>query len=273
MALWPTFTGGAVTGSASPSASLPVTVTSGGSAHTKGAWAELITLTDRGFDTLTLSFVSTDGLSATDRSQLLDVGFGGSGSEQVVIADIVRGHAPGGSNLRLPIRIPAGTRISTRIQTAGASVATTVAAHLSGGQGWGGGGSGRRATTYGANAATSGGVALTLPGTNNVKGAWTEIVASTTAPLRWILPRLAGPVADTTMNNANYMVDVGIGGSGSEQVVIADIPFRMTSGEAVVPVDPTFAVDVPSGTRLSMRMACNSVGSAEAIVASIVGID
>ena len=86
------------------------------SAHTKGAWFELVASTSFDWSHILLSL--------TDRSttvSIIDIGVGSSGNEEVLLQDILIDFAGDsgrrdGQQVLLPIGIPEGTRISGRSQ-------------------------------------------------------------------------------------------------------------------------------------------------------------
>jgi hypothetical protein len=107
-------------------------------------------------------------------------------------------------------------------------------------------------------ATTSKGVAVTVPGSTNTKGAWTQLVASTSAAFSALLITAQGN-GDTSFTGANALVDIGIGGSGSETVLISDIHLIVAASETFISTVPmTYGVAIPSGTRISARWACSS---------------
>lgn len=251
---WPLIDAGITqTGGVDTSTSLPTTVTGSGTAHTKGAWSELVGSTTHDAWGVVLLAADGPGTSATDTSMLVDLGIGGAGSEAVLVGDLAWGHAGNARSVLLPIHVPAGSRLSARLQGAVISDTLALSCITLGGGGWAPPLVGRQATTYGANAATSGGVALTFAGSANTKGAWTEIVASTTAAMRWMAVCVAGPAGDNNFTAGNGLVDIGVGGAGSEAAVLSNVPYQLTSAELVLGSFVSVSVNIPAGSRLSAR--------------------
>lgn len=258
-------------GAATTASSTPVTVTASATPHTKGSWVELVTTTsfDAGMIWLQCrEFINANGV---DTSMLLDIGVGASGSEQVIVSNVLIGHHPGSINLPIPVWIPSGSRIAVRVQSATASKATEVACYLTGGGGWSPSDAGGRATTYGANTATSSGTASSTPGAANTKGAWQQVTASTTAPARWLLALAAGPPGVTSMSNCDALVDVGYGGSGSEQALISNLQYRHNSSEAAHMSPVLVPCNIPAGSRLVVRHAGSITSQVPAVV--LIGVD
>ncbi|MGH3987826.1 MAG: hypothetical protein ACRDTZ_10960 [Pseudonocardiaceae bacterium] len=69
----------------------------------------------------------------------------------------------------------------------------------------------------------------------------------------------------TTASNATWLVDIGVGGAGSEQVLVPNFRLAATTFETFVPsVMPTVPVSIPQSSRLAVRAQCsittNSIG-------------
>jgi hypothetical protein len=250
--------------------SAPNTIAASATPHTMGAWTELIATT--GAESSMLWVMSRESIASTgvDTSLLLDIGIGGAGSELILVPSIMWGHNSGERTMLVPIHIPTGSRISARCQAAVISKTIEVTAFVAGG-GLGGGEYGARATAYGVNAATSSGTPLTTPGATNTKAAWTQIVASTTNPIRWLIPMAAPPAGDVALVNNDSLVDIGYGGSGSEQVLIANLPYRHTSAEACRFPQIAVPAFLPAGTRLAARSQGSSTTEVPSI--TLIGVD
>lgn len=109
-----------------------------------------------------------------------------------------------------------------------------------------------RAVTYGADTATSAGTPLTAATATNTKGAWTEIVASTTDPIRLLIPFPSKP-AGTANSGANGLIDIGIGPAGSEVVILSNLRFESYSSEVFVTIHPWAPCRIPVGSRIAAR--------------------
>lgn len=269
---WPMSDAGRViTGGSVSASSTPAVLTASGTTHTKGSWVELVTST--GYDTNLLWLGSRESTNSNgvDNSLLIDVGVGGSGSEVALISNLMWGHHPGERSLLIPIGIPSGTRISARFQSAVASKTMDFNCLLAGGGGWAGPDCGRRATTYGANTATSSGINSATPGSANTKSAWTQITSSTTNPIKWLIPMAAGPNGVTAFSNLDALIDIGIGGAGSEQVIVADLPYRHTTAEYSRFVQIAVPVNIAAGTRLAVRHAASITTQVPSL--AIIGVD
>lgn len=91
----------------------------GGTAHTKSAWVQITSATERDHHWLVLSTRNGNGGSPTSQ-WLLDVGIG-SATEQVLVENILMTLDSGtsfsmGSRRHLPLFVPAGSRLAIRAQ-------------------------------------------------------------------------------------------------------------------------------------------------------------
>jgi len=232
-------------------------------ANTKGFWVELGTAD---IDASAVMIMIPEGYGGTD--YLVDIGIGPAGSEQVFIANlnISVGSSSYGDKVsfcsRLPVPIQSGTRIASRVQGTGTSSSRYVRVGVileANGQAAGG-----RVVTIGAATADSGGVIIDPGAVDNTKGAWTEIVAASPADLKAMIIGF-GTAANTAMTNCTWLVDIGIGGAGSEQVLIPNIALAAHDyPDAVFPTHtPCFEVNIPISTRIAVRAACTIVDATD----------
>lgn len=201
------------------------------------------------------------GTSGVDTSMLLDIGIGAAAAETVVVANVPVGFIGAGVPTFLPIHIPAGTRIAARIQAAVVSdtYSPIVVLHYGGRPGMWSGYS--IAETIGVDTATSG------PTTGDLAdNAWDETIASTANSYRALTCHICGPAGSTALLTAVPVVDVGVGGAGSEQV-LGSYVCRTSTAEVVSNVTgpPFLEVDIPAGSRLAIRKNVTSDLSAALI--------
>jgi len=113
---------------------------------------------------------------------------------------------------------------------------------------------GRVETTKDA-AASTGSPSINASATVNVKGSWVQLIGATAFESSWVIVNI---VATSTITR--YMVDVGIGAAGAEQVLIANI---ITGGGSTTVVGATFNLPlaIPAGSRIAVR---SQAGSASA---------
>lgn len=250
----PTIAGGPSETASNPAASEGIVVTADSSAHTKGAWAELVAST-----AYTSSWMIVQAHSpATANGFLVDIGVGASTAETVLLPNLSF-HSPtaGGREtthtLTLPIGVPAGTRISARCQATTGSgtirvVVVLIAAPIAAPPTF------RRVENCGANPATSVGVVVADPGgVAHTDGAWTELIAATGFNYKWLGLSVYNS-SDTGYGGAvSTLIDLAVGGAGSEVAIVNDLVF---SGDTIT--DGTqgevcFPVAIPAGTRISAR--------------------
>ena len=191
-------------------------VTAGGSANTLGAWTEVIASTP--FDAVgVLVMVDAGQSSSLVLNTLVNIGRGAASSEQVLIPNLMAGHADGwfASNMEqsyfFPLFIPAGTRLSAQAQSVNASRAVEVGIWLVGGSRVPGRWHGNRVTAYGADTANSTGTTVTQ-GTSPSWSSAVQIAASTANPIR-ALQMGFDLGADTTAANRRFIGRVGVGSS------------------------------------------------------------
>jgi hypothetical protein len=208
---------------------------------------------------------------ATGVPYLFDIGIGASGSEIILIADVfVARVANTAATVLLPIRVPSGSRISVRTASTTVSAIATVTIHLiSGGfdrpVGRG------LVTTYGANSATSSGTSVDPGATINTTGAWTQLTASTTVATRALALNFGN---QGTALGMFWLFDVGVGASGSEQVLLPNLLASSTSAKDLDPSGyPPLPVNIPEGSRIAVRSQCNlSTAASRALDVVLYGV-
>lgn len=228
------------------------TPAAGATAHTKGAWVQLIASTS-GDSNLFTSIWQSASVSATDTAMVMDIGVGASGSETVVAPDIALGGTSSNAVI-LPINIPSGSRIAARIAgVRGSSQTITSFSNI---------------TTYnisstatslltssvdvlGVSTASSTGTAM-----SGASGTWVEIIASTSKD--YIAFSIVPSISDTdTATIGDLRLTLGVGAAGSESV-IGEIAANTTTSEAVslrsnAIAATLFGREVPAGSRLAIR--------------------
>lgn len=258
-------------GAVDASTSLPTSVASGAVANTKGSWVELIASTSRPGAGIYLIIPITVAATSQNRSSLIDIGIGPNGSERVLVPNINLGMASGPRAILIPIYVPAGSRLSVR--HANATVPISIAMQLvvmHAGRNpllY----AGTRATDYGTVTASSGGPQLTAPGSINTKSAWTELVAATSYPMRWLIPFVT-PVNSGNNGAADYLVDIGVGASGSERAVVSNLVVRTTTNEEALYAPIGYPVRIPAGVRLAARFQSSTQNANYGLRATVIGI-
>lgn len=231
------------------------TVTANASAHTKGAWAQLISSTTAQTDWLLIA-PNVSAANGVDTSFLLDIGTGGSGSEVVRIANIAAGYRQGNTSVGrqcapflFPLRVPASTRIAARAQSAVGGLSGTVQiATMTG--------AARSAMpttldTIGADTAASRGT--NLPTSNT----YVQLVASTSQSYQALVVMQAGTGSSFTATETSTFT-IATGASTAE-VDIYSVDLGTSNQEAFHYSPQTLATvyvgHIPSGTRLSAKQS------------------
>lgn len=251
---------------------ISATATASGTPHAEGAWTEVIASTAQDNGAIELFLLGNTAGSGADTSILVDVGVGGAGSEVVVIPDVQAGWRTSSFDRRpalgiFPLRIPRGSRVAVRCQALIASDTADIGVRLFPLN------MGRMPPSIlrsiGVDSANSRGTVLSAAPGGSTKGAWTELVASVSSPLVGVVIS-AGGGGDTTMASASGVLDIGVGASGAESVIVADVPFGMLSSETMSLYDSgVFAVDIPAGARISARYA---VTAATGLDVNLIGV-
>lgn len=230
-----------------------VSVAANSSAHTKGAWTEIIASTSVDA-TLLLINVTAIGVSSTNTATLVDVALGSSGNEVAVVSNVAVGGAAQvaaagtdeGLYLPLPVYIPAGSRISARIQSVvtGGKTATVRAQTFSLGRI-----APSSAISIGGNTATSGGVQM-----SGASGTYVEVIASTAQDFSAL--SIVPSIESNNVVGAVLTYTLAIGAAGSE-VDIDALRFQVLGTEQIATNRPydfnLVARSIPSGTRLSIK--------------------
>lgn len=244
---------------AASSARANATVTASATPHTMGSYTQFVASTTDAVEWIELTLLAATGVNATATSTLLDVAIGAAASEVVIVPGIQVGYGLGGEHWRFPVHIPVGSRIAARCQ--GQVVSQTVNCAMTLGSPI----NGKQAPTAldvmagASQATTSRGVDLSGGGsTLNTKTAYTQIIASTTQPYG-ALGLSVGGATGTAFSNGGVLIDIAVGGAGSETIVIPDVYYQLNNVEQIFCVGtPLFPVNIPLGTRIAARWAYSS---------------
>jgi hypothetical protein len=257
-------------GGTTPVSSGGVSVTASGTANTVGSYVELITSTPRD-STWALITVREPGTATTLITTSVNIATGASGSEVVQIANLVAQHdavtaeAGNCSVYFLPFAVPAGTRLAANAQSTTASTPVSVGIILfddAFGSVVGGG----AIDTIGFT--SSGGTHGTAidPGTSaNTKGAYAQLTASSTYDIAGFALGFDGASGSGSVSLV-WTVDVAIGASGSEIIVLPDVQVYArglsSPSKAMFPnCSPYLPIQIPAGSRIAVRAQCISASS------------
>jgi hypothetical protein len=263
------FGGGMTSDSAGPDTSTTrgTTITNPAVAHTKGSYVELTSATDRNAAGFLVTLEGNGG-----GEYLVDIAVGAAASEQIICTNL---HGViNAVNVRsweyfVPVPIPGGTRLAARMQSSSTTQVLYGSISL-----YHGGlmtPSCALIESLNADTANSQGTLIAQGGANNTKGAYTQIVASTTRRYRGLIISNGrrGTVATQLFIN-----DVAIGAAASEQIIIPNIYWSQntTTDQIERPVQGPFWVDIPAGTRIAVRGQQDVIGGGRDHRLSVFGI-
>jgi hypothetical protein len=241
------------------------TLTSSVTPFTKGSYTTLVASTTHDACALWIGYYNGPS-SGTQLS--FDVAVGGAGSEQVILPDVVvTNQGPLTLSFVVPLHVAAGTRISARcMSTVAFADSLIVFAGLIDGEYHASEGR-AMVDTYGFTAASIQGTTVDPGATPNTKGAYAQLTASTSNDLQglWLDLDTLNVTSNPSTTNGNILMDVAVGGAGSEQVIVPNLPCQKittaTSNGFTVPnFLPLFNVQIPLGSRIAVR--CQSTASA-----------
>lgn len=236
-----------------------------GANNTKGSWAQIVAALPFDVGAVLLPVPCFYNTSIT----ALDIGIGASGSEQVIINNIVgscqASYITFGEVL-LPISIKAGTRVACRIQTTDttanaiqppfnitffdASFVSPIAASVVDSIGF------QSASTQG----------TTVTSGSGSKGSYAALTAATSYDYAGFFLAF-DPQTAFNAQAFTVAVDIAIGASGSEKIILPDRSCSLRPGSAFSSgtISPLFAIPIPAGSRIAARAAASSSGAAMGI--------
>lgn len=247
-----------------------IVVTGSASANVKGAWVELIRSTSADGSFLHIQW-GTSGSVNTEF--LLDIGIGPAGSEQVIVPNLYCSRTTtSGSvgHIVLPIAVPAGARISARVQGATASVTPKLTVRV-GSATMPGSSPAAGVDAFGADTTDTSGAAMDAGAVANTRSAWTELVRST--PREYLgLFMCFGNNKDVARTFADFDTQIGIGAAGSEVVLISDIlAYAEGADDLIFPcITPLMPVHIPAGSRLSQRVRSSNTTAGDRTLDSVL---
>jgi hypothetical protein len=210
------------------------------------------------------------------KTYLLDLMTGAAAAEVVVVPDLLcSGQVQTGTSLlmarefEIPLAIPAGTRVSARLASSlGGESLTVVLTLLATGDTPGV----STIAAHGIVAASSRGTAVDPGGAANTKGAIVELAASTSGVTQWLM-FMAGLGANVAPSGGRWYFDLMIGGSGSEVVLIPDIPIIVGGTGTSFQIQPSargFLTYIAASTRISVRASCSLTDGTDRVLSVAV---
>lgn len=236
-------------------------LTSSGDTNTLSAWAQLGT-TSFSYTGLHLQ------VYATATRLMVDLGVGTSGAERVLVSQLpFESSAAAGmaGNLFLPLAVPEGTGVFARQRCLSASQKGGINVTGIAGE-W------KTALPAGlayaelvnsfntSNTIISSGIA-TASGSASTDSAWAEITASTTRAYCALSVGIS-PAGDGSRTLGHAAVDIAVGASGSEVVILSDVAtyFEYNRVQNVSFAGP-FPLAIPAGVRLAGRCRASTTST------------
>lgn len=181
----------------------------------------------------------------------LDIAVNTGGSDQIIVPDLVSDNSGITSwmwGVDIPVAVPAGATVKARHQSSTSNANTRVA--ITGYKhNFLGARSFSRLVSLTSFSATDP-PTITLNGTTPV--GWTEITASAPAPIAALYVSPSG-VGDNSRTAARFLIEIGVGGAGSEVVVASLLMGGFSAGMGGNPRGP-FPVAIPAGVRVAWRV-------------------
>lgn len=236
-----------------------------GTANAKGSWVQLSAALDYDVAFVYISAMTKNGIT-NPVNYALDIGIGASGSEVVVVPNLI---CPNGSNAFLgrqysiPLRIPAGTRVAARCQASNVSGTNTnlyvcFSAFDSDYNGEG-------ITGYdaiGFVSASTKGTQLTGSGSSNTKGSYTQLISAAARDYAGFMLSLDQLGVGGGANDC-YAVDVAIGASSSEKDIVPNMVLSKDDQTEIF-LHSFLPLPILSGVRISSRYQSTDNNTANA---------
>ena len=222
-----------------------------GTANVKSSWVEMIASTDYEYNGFVFTFCRN--YISTALPFLIDVAIGASGSEEIILENLILNSGSGsGNSFFVPLKLSAGTRIAVRCQIASGTKYALFCSIL----GVSGGFLSLPATskiiTLGADTSDSGGTGIDPGGVADTKGSYTEIESSTPYPIRSIAIAFGGK--GTSRDTVGWLFDIAVGSEGNEEIIVSDILVLSSLNEVISPTYlPFIQISIPAGSRISVR--------------------
>lgn len=237
---------------------------SGATAHVKGDWT---TIGASGSDAVPIDVAGFIVMIRVDNSDnLIDIGIAdtSSGTPVVLVENIL---CEGRRFIYFPLAIPKGKYIRMRAQKPTNNAATYQAQFMLIGRDFVSDDPYTYAVTIGADTGGTGLTGIDPGGSANTKSGWVQITASCPADLSAILVQV-GDQSNVTMNvNTTWLVDIGIGSSGSERVIVPDLFFGASvQSDHIDPQIPVIPISIPEGTRIVARAQCSNTDATDRLI-------
>jgi hypothetical protein len=257
---------GSVTSSASNGT---VVIGSTTTTYAKALWTQIIasTVYDSSWIRITIA-----GEGQSGRQIAVDIGIGSSGNEVVIISNLGMGsYGTQQVSYMFPFSVPLGTRISARLSSSLLTDNAQVVQCTLFADRYMSPGVVSAIDTYGFNNTTNLGQAVDPGGTANTKGSYAQITAGTSNDIAGFMLMFdtQGQSTPSTNHVVDWLVDLAIGGSGSEVIFLPNwlqIAYCWSAKNYFANgVTPYIPMQIPAGTRIAARAQCNTNASPERV--------
>lgn len=237
--------------------------------YAKGAWTQLIasTAADSGWLLVCASSANSSGAAIA-----VDIGFGTSGNEIAIVTNLAFAAPQIGvaGYYMLPVTIPAGTRVAGRVASSVLSDSAPVQV-LTFADGYSSAGFGVSVDTYGFQASTGYGLQIDPGGSANTKGAYVQLTASLSVEIGGFLLCFDSQGTTTgTTGAVDWLVDIAVGASGSEQVILPNLAVcgYSAGGDSFIfgSTVPYIPMPIPAGGRISVRAQCSTAATPDRLL-------
>lgn len=244
------------------------------SANTLGSWVQLIASTSADAEWCD---VNVTGFNNVGPDAALDLGIGSAGNE-VAFANQLGLHfsdaiGAAGISFVIPCSIPAGSRVAARCQVNHINDGVVVSIILYS-SGIGSNASYAGVDSFGFNSGTTLGTAVDAGAVANTKGSYAQLTASTARDYAGVFFCIDTQAQTTGPGSPEFLVDIAIGGAGSETVIIPNYAVTKLFGTGLAGMVPnktaTIYVPIPAGTRIAAA-AQSSTNAANDRVIGITG--
>lgn len=240
---------------------------SGASVNTVGSFVQATASTAA--DSGLLMVWNQSAINATDNGFMMDIALGAAGAETIIVQNLAlggTGYFTNGFGFPIPVRIPAGSRLSYRMRAGTASRSASPVfvlqslplQHMLPAS----------VDVIGSSTATSHGTAL-----GGASGTYTQMTASTSQSYQamLIVPSTAGAAG----SNANFQLTLAIGPAGSEVDIGSLNAIQATNGtigpNTQGPQHPALLTGhIPTGSRLSIKH--NIAANPQHVEVCLVGV-
>jgi len=280
LAIPPAFSGFITANSAA--ARRGVSISGNASANVVGAYTAIYSSTPADADGF---FVFISGFSVGGPSAAIDVAVGAGGSEINIANQLMLWSTAGDANsctgYHIPVAIPAGTKVSARMQSDRASEGCNVNIVTYQGDfvcpsGFAG------VESLGFQSSVTGGTTVDCGGVVNTWGAYTQIISSTVRDYAGLLVNIDGNnTTAASISSMSFAIVVAIGSAGNEVDIIPGIVglknIDTTGANKNIWVAPSvtgpYWVPVPAGSRLSARaVSADTTANERLIGVTLYGI-